>query len=118
MSCPPDLADILARMLAMALFRIRASCWSGDAERGAIEADHAHNLPELISNFRMGGLAYYWNVERPGYLSHIGESQDQSWQELWDELRPYVAAAESAESFGLPAAIENGGSPECHKVKL
>jgi hypothetical protein len=109
MSCPPDLAGILARMLQMALLRIRASCWSGDAERGAIEADHVHNIPRLITEFREESLAHYWNVERPGYLNQIGESQDEWWQELWDELRPYVVAAESAESFGLPTAIENAG---------
>jgi hypothetical protein len=109
MSCPPDLTGILTRMLQMALLRIRASCWSGDAERGAIEADHAHNIPGLIADFREELLAYYWNVERSSYLSRIGESQDEGWQELWDELRPYVIAAESAESFGLPTAIENAG---------
>jgi hypothetical protein len=106
MSCPPDLAEILARMLEMALLRIRSSLWAGQAERGAIEADHAHNLPGLIAHFYEDGLAYYWNVERPSYIERIGESNVESWQPLWHELGRHVGpSAEPAAAVGRQETV-------------
>src|ERR1043166_741489 len=44
MQCPPEIAEIVTQIISMGLLRIRASGWSGNADRCAIEADHLHNL--------------------------------------------------------------------------
>ena len=74
MPCPPEIAEVLARMIAEGLLRIRAAGWSGRPDLCAIEADHLHNLPGLIADYSPDQLAYYWTVERPGYSERIPAS--------------------------------------------
>ncbi len=51
----------------------RAAGWSGDAKRAALEADHVHNLPDVLANNAddKHKLWYYFHVERPSYMSRV-----------------------------------------------
>jgi hypothetical protein len=86
MPCPPEIAEVLARMIAEGLLRIRASGWSGRADLCAVEADHLHNLPGLIADYSPDRLAYYWTVERRCYLDQMPEAERAGWESLWDTL--------------------------------
>jgi len=92
MNCPPEIAEILLELLRTALLRIRSLAWAGDSRRCAAEADHVHNLPDLLSNFSPERLHYYWTVERPAFLSDPG-ADDPQFQELWNRLAAHVEAA-------------------------
>jgi|SRR6516225_9527783 hypothetical protein len=90
MTCPPEVADILVRIIGEAVIRIRSRGWGGDSAGCAVEADHIHNLPSLLRNYSPGRLTYYWEVERAAF---IRESRDQpltNYHELWDRLAPHV----------------------------
>jgi hypothetical protein len=49
----------LLKILSHGLLRIRALGYEGNAKACAIEADHLHNLPSLITNFESERLSYY-----------------------------------------------------------
>lgn len=86
MPCPPEIAEILAHMIAHGLIRIRTCGWSGRPDLCAIEADHLHNLPGLIADYSPGLLAHYWTVERPDYLRQVSEPERTGWEAYWDKL--------------------------------
>jgi hypothetical protein len=91
MNCPPEIADIILELLQTALLRVRALGWSGNSARCAVEADHVHNLPDLLRNFSPEKLHYYWEVERPALLHEMG-GKDLQFQDLWDRLSAHVDA--------------------------
>ncbi len=90
MDCPPEIAEIILKILGTGLLRIRSLAWAGQSGLCAVEADHIHNLPDLLSNFSREMLSYYWDVERASYLAQIPEADLASWETLWRELRPYA----------------------------
>src|SRR5262249_41628617 len=91
MRCPPEISEILSAIVRAGLLRIRSLGWSGRADRCAIEADHIHNLPDLIEDFSQERLAYYWDIERPAYIAQVPEEQRNGWETLWEQLQPHVA---------------------------
>ena len=86
MPCPPEIAEVLARMMTHGLLRIRAHGWSGRADLCAAEADHLHNLPDLIADYSPERLAYYWTVGRQSYLDRMPEAERAGWESLWEKL--------------------------------
>jgi len=58
----------LLSLLRKGLLRIRILGEQGDAKRCANEAHHLHNVPGLLLDYRDELLAFYWDVEREGYL--------------------------------------------------
>jgi hypothetical protein len=64
--------------------------WDGDAGRAAVEADHLHNLPGLLSDFSPVRLRYYLEAEVPCYRSY-GVPAHFSFQEQWDRLAAWLA---------------------------
>ena len=68
MNCPPEIAPILCRILQIGILNARACGWQNDAKAAALEADHIHNLPTLLSEFSPEKLEYYWETERPDYI--------------------------------------------------
>lgn len=90
MECHPEVVEILSEILRTGLLKTRASGWSGDARRCAIEADHLHNLPVLLVNFKEDGLQYYWDFERPSYVSQVGADQVVAFEDLWRRLERHV----------------------------
>jgi hypothetical protein len=87
MNCPPAIATILLEMLHHGILCARAAGWSGDAERCAVEADHIHNLPELIENYSPERLRYYWDAERVSFMSSCPAGELSSWLPLWQRLQ-------------------------------
>ena len=92
MSCPAEIAEIIAEIIQTGLLRIRSLGWSGDAGRCAIEADHIHNLPGLLTNYSPDLLKYYWEVERPSYLGQT-PSDVACYERLWSRLSPHAERA-------------------------
>ncbi len=97
MNCPLEIASILLRLLALGILRIRAK--ADDPTRCIIEADHIHNLPNLIQNYSPSLLRFYWEVERTSFGDQSSEADRAAFACLWDELRYHAELHEPANSF-------------------
>ena len=86
MICPPELVEVVSEILQEGLLRIRATAWSGDNSRCAIEADHLHNLPALLANYSPDLLRFYWDVERVAYRSRVEPGDAAGFSPLWNRL--------------------------------
>jgi hypothetical protein len=86
MNCPSAIADILLEIIQLGVLRIRAQGWEGNPGRCAVEADHIHNLPALVQDYSPDRLKYYWEVERPSFVSRSAGASLTSFEPLWDEL--------------------------------
>jgi hypothetical protein len=77
--------EIYCDILYWGLINIRSH--ANDAERCAAEADHLHNIPELLRHFDNEELhRFYWNAMRPSF---IGQSKPEwlgRFEQLWEEL--------------------------------
>lgn len=91
-----DTTRILLKILEFATLRIRAAGWAGDARRCAIEADHIHNLPNLLMAPCASLLSFYWEVEKPDFESQSRDAGLAIFQPLWDELRSHVSESSTA----------------------
>ena len=92
MTCPSDIATVVLEIIRHGTLSARAAGWAGDAARAAREADHIHNLPELLQSYSPDLLDYYWNVQRSCYITESARSggNAEGFQELWERLRPHV----------------------------
>jgi hypothetical protein len=97
MLCPPEIAKIVHEILRIGIMRIRACGWNCQADRCAIEADHLHNLPALLTDYRPEMLEFYLRVERLGYTNRSNPEEIASFQPLWTSL---TALAEPAKKAG------------------
>jgi hypothetical protein len=88
--CPPQIAEIVAAIVQEGFLRIRVEGWAGRAERCAIEADHLHNLPMILSDYRPELLDFYWNVERSGFIAQSEGQELGEFERLWKRLERYV----------------------------
>lgn len=93
--CPYEIADVILRLLQTGTVQARSAGWSGDAMLSAGEADHIHNLPDLLRRYSPRKLRYYWNTERMAYITRMG-GQPMVFEELWAELEPLVPHDEAA----------------------
>jgi hypothetical protein len=92
MNWPPAVVEVILEILRYGLLRARAAGWSGDAARSAMEADHLHNLPTLLANYKLDLLKYYWDAERPAFIqacSRTGNSVD-GFNPLWEKLEHFL----------------------------
>lgn len=96
MKCPPAVADAILDILRHGLLRVRAAGWSGDGDRCAAEADHIHNLPDLLRDYSPERLRYYWDAERPAFMSHLSAEELATWEPLWERLRSQAEVLRSA----------------------
>jgi len=48
MNCPNEIADILLQILARGVVSARSAGWSKELELATLEADHVHNLADLV----------------------------------------------------------------------
>lgn len=87
--CPLPLSDIILRILQMGIVQARSAGWSGDAELCTPEANHIHNLPDLLRRYSPRKLKYYWNLERTSYIGQRG-GQPIVFEQLWEELELLV----------------------------
>lgn len=98
MTCPPEIATCLLRILQTGLLRARAAAWEGDAEHSAREIDHLHNLPALVAEFSPERLNYYWETERPVFEESCAKASINTatfgplWQQLQCQMEIMMAA--------------------------
>ena len=88
MQCPADIAAVMYEILRFALIRIRGFGFGGDGRRCAHEADHVHNLPDLIRSYSPERLLYYWDLERPLFINKVEECR--VFEDCWQQLQPLV----------------------------
>ena len=79
-----QIREMLSDLLRIGLLRIRALAGEGHSKACFIEADHLHNLPELIKTLQPELLQNYWNVERPAFIQQTqnAEEFEPYWQKL------------------------------------
>ncbi len=98
MNCPPEIAAVVLEILRSGILSIR------NATRGAdgcvIEADHLHNLPDLLRDFSRPKLAYYWEVERESFIAQTPREHLAVFEPLWNELRPHVGTTRETLTVG------------------
>jgi hypothetical protein len=82
------LRDALLSILREGLLRIRVLGWDGQAEQCAVEADHLHNLPELIRTLDPKFLRYYYEIAMPAYLSQVKSSP--IFEPHWNQIESYL----------------------------
>jgi hypothetical protein len=85
-NCPAQIARVLLSILQKGILRTRSLAWLGESERCAVEADHIHNLPDLLAEFSPTKLSHYWYVARTAYANEIPEDQLDDWESLWQQL--------------------------------
>ena len=90
MNGPPEILESIAAILETGLLRIRSLAWSAKSDDCAIEADHIHNLPILITDYSVEKLRYYWCVERLSYIDQIASDQLVGWNPLWEQLKRHA----------------------------
>jgi hypothetical protein len=98
MNCPSEIAPILIQIMQAGILRTRGLGWAGDARRCAVEADHIHNLPALLEGYSQDLLRFYWEVERPAFISQSEGIDLRSFELLWKELGRYVPQASASEA--------------------
>lgn len=91
MNLPTDIQDILLTIIETGVIRIRAFLLNDKVAAYITEADHIHNLPTLVKDFKLELLAYYLNTEVPIYVEKsdckIPESMYLHWQKLADFVK-------------------------------
>jgi hypothetical protein len=94
MSCPPEVAEVIGEILRTALLRIRSRGWNQDAAACALEADHVHNLPSVLTNYSEELVRFYLDHERV----HFAEKVDSvaHFDELWQRLESLLSRSTAA----------------------
>ena len=90
-----EVKRMLLSLLQTGILRIRAFAHSHFGDRCAVEADHIHNLPGLISNPRLDLLMYYWDRERLSFIKKVPDSDafETDWFRLGELLEQMKANA-------------------------
>jgi hypothetical protein len=86
MTCPPEIADVILDILKTGILQIRALGWSKEPERCSRQADHIHNLPDLLRNFSPDLLTFYWQTERASFIQHSSPEERVLFEPLWSRL--------------------------------
>ena len=96
MTLDEEAKNVLLEILRIGLVRIRNYAFSGLTENCGYEADHLHNLPELIQSFNWDLLKYYIRCQRSN-ISSIPEYNIEHFKVHWDELDTLVLRWELAQ---------------------
>lgn len=81
--------EILLAIIKTAFLNIRCLGEAGRAVECAVEADHVHNIPELLATEDEAKYQYYWDIERLEYLRRLSQAEPgcrASFEPLWEEL--------------------------------
>jgi hypothetical protein len=93
MTCPPEIAEVVREILKTGILRIRQLAWAQDAGRCAVEADHIHNLPDLLTDYSPDLLRYYWEAERTSFIQQSATGDRARFDPLWAKLAPHLGNA-------------------------
>ena len=91
MNCPPEIAETLLGILGVGIMRTRTAAWSNNSERCAIEADHLHNLPALLTSYSPDLLRFYWEVEHVAFLNQIQKEDTLMFEAHWSRLEAILS---------------------------
>jgi hypothetical protein len=80
-----EIQEILLEILARGLLRIRAFAWAGRSQDCALEADHLHNLPGLVSQVERRELFSYYELARPEFLKRATKATE--FEPYWQRIR-------------------------------
>jgi hypothetical protein len=83
--CPKEIIEAVTEILYIAILRIR-NVGNRDTKFCSKEADHIHNLPHLIKNYKKELLKYYLDIERPSYINHSLAIDIISFEPSWKKL--------------------------------
>lgn len=79
--------NVYLDMLHVGVLNARRAAAEGDARQAFAEADHIHNLPDLLMSMDDEEKhRYYWEVIRPGYISISKPEWAKRFERLWREL--------------------------------
>jgi hypothetical protein len=91
MKIPEELQKPLLAIVEIGIQNILVRSQKGHYELCEAEAYHIHNIPDLLQKFSADRLAYYLEVELPGYLRDIGGSPRDDFLVHWESLRRWLA---------------------------
>lgn len=93
MNCSDEIAHIVLQIVRDGILSARFAGWGDRARLSALEADHVHNLLNLLREYAPEKLEYYWNIERPAYMkeffAEVG-NEPKLFREHWKQLEPLV----------------------------
>ena len=100
MQCPQEIADVVADIITAALLRIRATDWRERPDRCVVEADHVHNLPNLLVDYSPELLDYYWSTERVCFINNSSAEDTEGFIPAWETLGDIMNAARNEVASG------------------
>ena len=80
-----EIGTVLLNIVRIGILHIRNLGFAGNVEECAIQADHLHNLPQLVKSPRREELLYYYNIERTAFLQRTSSNTDMFKPE-WEKL--------------------------------
>ncbi len=89
MNCPEEVAECVVEIIRRGILRARGAGWSIDAQQSAVEADHIHNLPCLLINYRVELLQYYLDAEVPEFKAQADQAVTE-FEPFWATLTEYL----------------------------
>ncbi len=98
MKCPAEVSEAILEILYRSTLAIRGAGWSGNAEQCAAFADHIHNLPNMLRDYKPELLDYYWNIERSCFLRDAQKLGIQAtlFEDQWSRIEPLVPHPQEA----------------------
>jgi hypothetical protein len=88
--CPIAVREQLLEILRWALVSIRRAAERNDCGICIVEANHVHNIPDLIEAFSRDRLSYYLDVEATQYAREIGPQLLPRVQAAWAVLAEWL----------------------------
>ncbi len=85
MNTDDALRSLLLEIIRVGLRRIRTFAHNRDSTACHREADHIHNLPELVTTLNLDQLRYYLDVER-GQFVRDDPDAPLEFMPLWEEM--------------------------------
>jgi hypothetical protein len=89
MACPPEVTNAILQILKIGIINIRGFASSKNMSRCAAEADHLHNLPELLTSYTPELFRFYLEVEQPLFLKITGGEGVGQFEPHWAILKAF-----------------------------
>jgi hypothetical protein len=81
------------------LLHIRSRGWDNRAADCAVEADHLHNIPELVRKPDLRRLSYYYDISRTCFVKEA-KGSTEGFEKSWARLGELLAEIQSKGSGG------------------
>ena len=90
MECPTEVAEIILEIIRDGILRIRCESANDNSERCGVEANHIHNVPNLLKDYSEEKLLHYYRVEIPGFVQMSDGVNINSFRPAWAKLGRYL----------------------------